>query len=152
MHSRMLHHGCCISSFYRVVDQRTALRWLRYRDQKVNRTRASFIKNQNRAAKTYNSGDSPVVTHLITSPPVSCLSTAERTGSAEFRILWSYVEDIWFWSNICVIYPSQKEFRVRLRTMVVTPPFKGCDVYSIIPITTLSQEGNSIRLHSKQSL
>jgi hypothetical protein len=32
--------------------------------------------------KTYNSGDSPVVTHLTTNPPVSCLSTAERTGSA----------------------------------------------------------------------
>jgi hypothetical protein len=38
----------------------------------------SFKKNQ----KTYNSGDSPVVTHLTTNPPVSCLSTAERTGSA----------------------------------------------------------------------
>ncbi len=33
-------------------------------------------------AKTYNSGDSLVVTHLTTNPPVSCLSTAERTGSA----------------------------------------------------------------------
>jgi hypothetical protein len=43
--------------------------------------------------KTYNSGDSLVVTHLTTNPPVSCLSTAERTGSAEFRILWSYVQD-----------------------------------------------------------
>ena len=32
--------------------------------------------------KTYNSGDSPVVTHPSTNPPVSCLSTAERTGSA----------------------------------------------------------------------
>ena len=32
--------------------------------------------------KTYNSGDSLVVTHLTTNPPVSCLSTAERTGSA----------------------------------------------------------------------
>jgi hypothetical protein len=34
-----------------------------------------------------------VVTHLTTNPPVSCLSTAERTGSAEFKILWSYVKD-----------------------------------------------------------
>jgi hypothetical protein len=32
-------------------------------------------------AKTYNSGDSPVVTHLTTSPPVRCLNRAERTGS-----------------------------------------------------------------------
>ncbi|KAF1850469.1 uncharacterized protein K460DRAFT_270036 [Cucurbitaria berberidis CBS 394.84] len=46
-----------------------------------------------RMAKTYNSGDSLVVTHLTTNPPVSCLSTAERTGSAEFKILWSYVEE-----------------------------------------------------------
>jgi hypothetical protein len=44
------------------------------------------------AIKTYNSGDSLVVTHLTTNPPVSCLSTAERTGSAEFKILWSYVK------------------------------------------------------------
>ena len=43
--------------------------------------------------KTYNSGYSPVVTHLTTNPPVSCLSTAERTGRAGFRILWSYVKD-----------------------------------------------------------
>ena len=43
--------------------------------------------------KTYNSGDSPVVTHLTTNPPVHRLSTAERTGSAMFDVLWSYVED-----------------------------------------------------------
>jgi hypothetical protein len=36
-------------------------------------------------SKTYNSGDSPVVTHLTTNPPVSCLSTAERTGSADYQ-------------------------------------------------------------------
>ena len=37
---------------------------------------------QKEMSKTYNSGDSPVVTHPSTNPPVSCLSTAERTGSA----------------------------------------------------------------------
>ena len=42
--------------------------------------------------KTYNSGDSPVVTHLTTSPPVSCLTKAERTGSRDLKILWSYVK------------------------------------------------------------
>ena len=42
-------------------------------------------------AKTYNSGDSLVVTHLTTNPPVSCLYMAERTGSLIFMILWSYV-------------------------------------------------------------
>jgi hypothetical protein len=45
-----------------------------------------------KTAKTYNSGDSPVVTHLTTSPPVRCLNMAERTGSLVFNVLWSYVE------------------------------------------------------------
>ena len=43
-------------------------------------------------AKTYNSGDSPVVTHLTTNPPISCLTRAERTGSRDLKILWSYVK------------------------------------------------------------
>ena len=46
-----------------------------------------------RGAKTYNSGDSLVVTHLTTNPPVSCLYMAERTGSLILMILWSYVEE-----------------------------------------------------------
>jgi hypothetical protein len=42
-------------------------------------------KKKKRAhAKTYNSGDSLVVTHLTTNPPVSCLNRAERTGSLAF--------------------------------------------------------------------
>jgi hypothetical protein len=41
--------------------------------------------------KTYNSGDSPVVTHLTTNPPVKGLSCGERTGSRVFLCLWSYV-------------------------------------------------------------
>jgi hypothetical protein len=44
-------------------------------------------------SKTYNSGDSLVVTHLTTNPPVSCLNRAERTGSLVLKILWSYVEE-----------------------------------------------------------
>jgi hypothetical protein len=50
-------------------------------------------KNKERLVKTYNSGDSPVVTHLTTSPPVRCLNRAERTGSLVFNVLWSYVSD-----------------------------------------------------------
>ena len=46
-----------------------------------------------RRTKTYNSGDSLVVTHLTTNPPVSCLYMAERTGSLIFMILWSYVQE-----------------------------------------------------------
>ena len=42
-------------------------------------------------AKTYNSGDSLVVTHLTTDPPVHCLYMAERTGSLVLSVLWSYV-------------------------------------------------------------
>ena len=44
--------------------------------------------------KTYNSGYSPVVTHLTTNPPVRCLSMAERTGSRGLNVLWSYVKDL----------------------------------------------------------
>ena len=47
-------------------------------------------------AKTYNSGDSPVVTHLTTNPPISCLTRAERTGSRDLKILWSYVANVAF--------------------------------------------------------
>ncbi|KAF2684670.1 hypothetical protein K458DRAFT_301956, partial [Lentithecium fluviatile CBS 122367] len=42
-------------------------------------------------AKTYNSGDSPMVTHLTTNPPVEDLSCEERTGFRVFLRLWSYV-------------------------------------------------------------
>jgi hypothetical protein len=45
-------------------------------------------------SKTYNSGDSLVVTHLTTNPPVHCLYMAERTGSLIFSVLWSYVKGI----------------------------------------------------------
>ena len=45
-------------------------------------------------AKTYNSGDSLVVTHLTTNPPVHCLYMAERTGSLVFNVLWSYVLEL----------------------------------------------------------
>jgi hypothetical protein len=46
-----------------------------------------------KSPKTYNSGDSPVVTHLTTNPPVRCLNRAERTGSLVFNVLWSYVKE-----------------------------------------------------------
>jgi hypothetical protein len=39
-----------------------------------------------------------VVTHLTTNPPITSLSTAERTGSAMFLNLWSYVEDKLIWT------------------------------------------------------
>ena len=45
-------------------------------------------------SKTYNSGDSLVVTHLTTNPPVHCLYMAERTGSLIFSVLWSYVKEM----------------------------------------------------------
>ena len=41
--------------------------------------------------KTYNTGDSPVVTHLSTDPALSSLSMGERTGSRVFLEVWSYV-------------------------------------------------------------
>jgi hypothetical protein len=51
-------------------------------------------ENFSKKAKTYNSGYSLVVTHLTTNPPVHCLSTAERTGSSIFSVLWSYMEEV----------------------------------------------------------
>ena len=36
---------------------------------------------EQKIAKTYNSGDSLVVTYLTTNPPVHCLYMAKRTGS-----------------------------------------------------------------------
>jgi hypothetical protein len=62
---------------------------LRFPEPKKNSSRHdSRVREQK---ETYNSGDSPVVTHLTTSPPVRCLSKAERTGSPVFNVLWSYV-------------------------------------------------------------
>jgi hypothetical protein len=60
--------------------------------QKLSSTQPYMVMTE-RLAKTYNSGDSLVVTHLTTNPPVSCLIKAERTGSHAFKILWSYVEE-----------------------------------------------------------
>ena len=42
--------------------------------------------------KTINSRYSLVVTHPTTNRPAHSLSTAERTGSAGVKILWSYVK------------------------------------------------------------
>ena len=50
-----------------------------------------ILQQQQKMAKTYNSGYSLVVTHLTTNPPVRCLNRAERTGSLVFNVLWSYV-------------------------------------------------------------
>ena len=55
-------------------------------------SKISKSQQPKKRSKTYNSGDSLVVTHLTTNPPVHCLSTAERTGSSVFSVLWSYVE------------------------------------------------------------
>ncbi|KAF2189418.1 hypothetical protein K469DRAFT_562264 [Zopfia rhizophila CBS 207.26] len=52
--------------------------------------------------KTYNSGYSLVVTHLTTNPPVTGLSTRERTGPSVFMHLWSYVGWV---SKFFHIYP-----------------------------------------------
>lgn len=51
------------------------------------------MSEDNKKAKTYNSGYSLVVTHLTTNPPVRCLNRAERTGSLVFNVLWSYVKE-----------------------------------------------------------
>ncbi|ENI08126.1 hypothetical protein COCC4DRAFT_130744, partial [Bipolaris maydis ATCC 48331] len=45
--------------------------------------------------KTYNSGDSPVVSHLTTSPPVKDLTCGERTRASDLFCRWSYVPSRW---------------------------------------------------------
>jgi hypothetical protein len=60
----------------------------------------AFLTQAKQKTKTYNSGYSPVVTHLTTNPPVHCLSSAERTGSSVLSVLWSYVKE----NGVCVVY------------------------------------------------
>src|ERR1700761_5441841 len=45
-------------------------------------------------AKTYSSGDSLVVTHPTTSPPIHSLSISEQTGTGVFCDLWPYATEI----------------------------------------------------------
>jgi hypothetical protein len=61
------------------------------------------ISRVEKKAKTYNSRDSLMVTHLTTNPPVSCLNRAERTGSLVFMILWSYVS-VWSVDRVFIQY------------------------------------------------
>ena len=66
-----------------------------------------------------------MVTHLTTSPPVHCLSTAERTGSSIFSVLWSYVKDTTNNKlyNVCQNSSkhaktiTRREFTARIRSM-----------------------------------
>jgi hypothetical protein len=74
---------------------------------KASQTRVSFFETKN-MAKTYNSGDSPVVTHLITGPPVKGLTYEDRTGFCALLSLWSYVEESRFWSNLSVLKPPSE--------------------------------------------
>jgi hypothetical protein len=49
-------------------------------------------KGERKHQKTYNTGDSLVVTDPTTDPAVGCLSRGERTGSRVLNHLWSYVK------------------------------------------------------------
>jgi hypothetical protein len=51
-------------------------------------------KKKIKKEKTYNSGDSLVVTHPTTNPPIQGLCMAERTGCPILLDLWSYVTEI----------------------------------------------------------
>ena len=48
-------------------------------------------RTKKRTKKTYNTGDSLVVTDPTTSPALRSLCTGERTGPSIFYELWSYV-------------------------------------------------------------
>ena len=56
---------------------------------KRKRENKALLHNKNK--KTNNSGDSRLVTDVNTNPPVSSLSTGERTGSSVLWNLWSFV-------------------------------------------------------------
>ena len=60
-------------------------------------------RGKKRKHKTYNTRDSPVVTHPSTSLAIVCLSMGERTGSRVLRHLWSYVT---VHAREALIYPS----------------------------------------------
>ena len=47
--------------------------------------------NPKKKKKTYNTGDSLVVTDPTTNPALSGLTRGERTGSRAFQMVWSYV-------------------------------------------------------------
>jgi hypothetical protein len=93
--------------------------------------------------KTYDSGDSLVVTHLTTNPPVDFLSTVDRTGNSVLSLLWSYVLDFemqWLYafelwnvrlSPACsLLAATQKTFRFHLHSpwgiAEDTLPMLGC--------------------------
>jgi hypothetical protein len=58
-------------------------------------TRAKFPiyddQTKKQQAKTYSSGDSLLVTHATTNPPIGFLNTGERTGTVPLNRLWPYV-------------------------------------------------------------
>ncbi|KAF2861694.1 hypothetical protein K470DRAFT_285102 [Piedraia hortae CBS 480.64] len=59
---------------------------IQLRELQINlATRWTCKKKKN---KTYSSGDSHVVTHRSTNPPVCSLSSGERTGSSVLCNLW----------------------------------------------------------------
>jgi hypothetical protein len=62
-------------------------------------------------SKTINSRYSLVVTHPTTNLPAHGLSTAERTGSPVFHVLWSIAEVKGFDAYICIhVYAISSTF------------------------------------------
>ena len=92
--------------------------------------------------KTYNSRDSPMVTHLTTSPPVLCLNRAERTGSLVFRVLWSYVLGQ---CKICAYIRLKWDLALTIRL----PPAGGQKVVSSHPLLVSRSSFDSNMLHDR---
>jgi hypothetical protein len=61
----------------------------------------SVVDGSRKKCKTINSRYSLVVTHPTTNLPARGLSTAERTGSPVFHVLWSIAKDSVKKANIC---------------------------------------------------
>jgi hypothetical protein len=60
----------------------------------------SVVDGSCKKCKTINSRYSLVVTHPTTNLPAHGLSTAERTGSPVFHVLWSIAKDVFDKANI----------------------------------------------------
>jgi hypothetical protein len=71
-----------------------------------------LIGYSQKKSKTYNSGYSPVVTHLTTNPPVSCLNIAERTGSIA---ILSVSKLLSFWNQVPIFREKAANYGAGLR-------------------------------------
>ena len=98
--SVMPHPSCPLASAEpkgRLASQDRTMNWGKKRTELKELKELKELRERRKRRKkglTYNSGDSLVVTHRTTSPPVQCLISAEQTGRDISIGLWSYVTEL----------------------------------------------------------